>query len=110
MFASEMEWFLYNQKLTFFDRLAIQFSETDPFEAPPWLDAGREGLLSGLDGLRRGSVLIRGASRCVNVDRRFFRDLLEPLRNLLILQVLQGAEMARSHAGPAPPTPLRFAG
>jgi hypothetical protein len=68
-------------------RLAIQFSETDPFEAPPWLGAGRVGVLSRLDGVRRGSVLIRGASRPVNADRRFFRDLLAHLRNLPIFQV-----------------------
>jgi hypothetical protein len=42
--------------------------------------------LSGLDEVRRGSVLIRGTGRTVNADRRFFRDPLACLSNLEILK------------------------
>jgi len=50
-------------------RLAIQFSETDPVEDPPF---GRV-LPVGARQVRRGSVLIRGTGRSVNADRTFFR-------------------------------------
>ena len=62
-----------------FERLAIQFSETDPARNPSLgrriknsSPCGWRAPCQGLDGVRRGSVLIRGAGRAVNADRIFF--------------------------------------
>ena len=60
----------------------------------------RRCFLSGLDEVRRGSVLIRGTGRSVNADRRFFRDPLAYLSNLEILQRFSDLENSGRHLVP----------